>query len=193
MHIGKLPVAIPELRESLDVSLVQAGFLLSMVQLAGMSLGLLVGLGADRIGARRVMQVGLLLLALASALGATAQQVQWLLATRALEGLGFLLSVLPAPALLRQRVTHPQTLSKALGWWGAYMPLGTAIALLAGTAPATHVVCTWSLAGGPEFLFVFWPVARGGRLPAHGVPTSGLQLGVGRRAHCAGGRGQHCR
>jgi MFS family permease len=134
LHIGKLPVAIPVLREAMDVTLVQAGFLLSMVQLAGMFLGLLVGLGADRIGARRVMQIGLLLLAMASALGSIAQQVQWLLASRALEGLGFLLSVLPAPALLRQRVSHPQTLSKALGWWGAYMPLGTAIALLAGTA-----------------------------------------------------------
>ena len=134
LHIGKLPVAIPVLREALGVSLVQAGFLLSMVQLAGMSLGLLVGLGADRVGARRVMQVGLLLLASASALGSLTQQVPWLLASRALEGLGFLLSVLPAPALLRQRVTHPHTLSKALGLWGAYMPLGTALALLAGTA-----------------------------------------------------------
>ena len=134
LHIGKLPVAIPVLREALGVSLVQAGFLLSLVQLAGMSLGLLVGLGADRIGARRVMQIGLLVLALASALGSTAQQVPWLLASRALEGLGFLLSVLPAPALLRQRVSHPHTLSKALGWWGAYMPLGTAVALLTGSA-----------------------------------------------------------
>jgi MFS family permease len=134
LHIGKLPVAIQVLREALGVTLVQAGFLLAMVQLAGMSLGLLVGLGADRFGPRRVMQIGLLVLAAASALGATAQQVQWLLASRALEGVGFLLSVLPAPALLRQRVAHPPTLSKALGWWGAYMPFGTAIALLAGTA-----------------------------------------------------------
>ncbi|AOW12257.1 MFS transporter [Hydrogenophaga crassostreae] len=134
LHIGKLPVAIPVLREALGVTLVQAGFLLSMVQLAGMSLGLLVGLGADRFGPRRVMQIGLLVLAVASALGATAQEVQWLLASRGLEGVGFLLSVLPAPALLRQRVAHPATLSKALGWWGAYMPFGTAIALLAGTA-----------------------------------------------------------
>lgn len=134
LHIGKLPVAIPVLREALGVSLVQAGFLLSLVQFAGMSLGLLVGLGADRFGPRRVMQTGLVLLALASALGSTVQQVEWLLASRALEGLGFLLSVLPAPALLRQRVAHPATLSKALGWWGAYMPLGTAMALLAGAA-----------------------------------------------------------
>ena len=134
LHIGKLPVAIPVLREALGVWLVQAGFLLSMVQLAGMTLGLLVGLGADRFGPRRVMQIGLLLLALASGLGSMAEQVQWLLASRALEGVGFLLSVLPAPTLLRQRVAHPHTLSKALGWWGAYMPLGTAIALLAGAA-----------------------------------------------------------
>lgn len=176
LHIGKLPVAIPELRESLDVSLVQAGFLLSMVQLAGMSLGLLVGLGADRIGARRVMQGGLLLLALASALGATAQQVQWLLATRALEGLGFLLSVLPAPALLRQRVAHPQTLSKALGWWGAYMPLGTAIALLAGTALIGVVGWrgAWQVLSGVSVLawvVLTWSVPPRLASPAHVAPA----------------------
>jgi predicted MFS family arabinose efflux permease len=57
-----------------------------------------------------------------------------LLASRAVEGLGFLLAVLPAPGLLRQRVLHAPTLSRVLGWWGAYMPLGTAVALLLGSA-----------------------------------------------------------
>ena len=37
LHIGKLPPAIPVLRESLGLTLVQAGFLLSLVQLAGMT------------------------------------------------------------------------------------------------------------------------------------------------------------
>lgn len=134
LHIGKLPVAIPVLRESLGVGLVQAGFLLSLVQLAGMTLGLFVGLAADRLGPRRVMQVGLLVLAAGSALGALAPSAGWLLASRAVEGLGFLLAVLPAPGLLRQRVLHASTLSRALGWWGAYMPLGTALALLLGAA-----------------------------------------------------------
>ena len=132
LHIGKLPVAIPLLQASLGLTLLQAGFLLSLVQLAGMSLGLLVGLAADRLGPRRVMMAGLLWLALGSALGAMAPGVEALLWTRALEGLGFLLAVLPAPALLRQRVKHPPTLARALGWWGAYMPLGTALALLLG-------------------------------------------------------------
>jgi MFS family permease len=134
LHIGKLPVAIPVLREALGVGLVQAGFLLSLVQLAGMMLGLLGGLAADRLGPRRVMQLGLLVLAAGSALGALAPGAGWLLASRAVEGLGFLLAVLPAPGLLRQRVRHAPTLSRALGWWGAYMPLGTALSLLLGAS-----------------------------------------------------------
>lgn len=144
LHVGKLPVAIPVLRESLDLSLVQAGFLLSLVQLAGMTLGLLVGLMADRLGPRRVMLTGLLLLAAGSAFGALAPNVPVLLATRVLEGMGFLLAVLPAPGLLRQRVQHAPTLSRSLGWWGAYMPLGTALALLLGVPLLSAVGWRWA-------------------------------------------------
>ncbi|HAX20062.1 MAG TPA: MFS transporter [Hydrogenophaga sp.] len=132
LHVGKLPVAIPVLQASLGLNLLQAGFLLSLVQLAGMTLGLLVGLMADHLGPRRVMLTGLGLLALGSALGGLSTGVRGLLATRVLEGLGFLLAVLPAPGLLRRRVHDPKTLARALGWWGAYMPLGTATALLCG-------------------------------------------------------------
>lgn len=132
LHVGKLPVAIPVLQASLGLSLLQAGFLLSLVQLAGMTLGLFVGLMADQLGPRRVMLTGLGMLAMGSALGGLSSGVHGLLATRVLEGLGFLLAVLPAPGLLRQRVGDPKTLARALGWWGAYMPLGTATALLCG-------------------------------------------------------------
>lgn len=144
LHVGKLPVAIPVLRESLGLSLVQAGFLLSLVQLAGMTLGLVVGLMADRLGPRRVMLAGLLLLAAGSALGALAPNVHVLLATRVIEGMGFLSAVLPAPGLLRQRVHHAPTLSRSLGWWGAYMPLGTSLALLLGVPLLSAVGWRWA-------------------------------------------------
>lgn len=144
LHVGKLPVAIPVLRESLGLSLVQAGFLLSLVQLAGMTLGLVVGLMADRLGPRRVMLAGLLLLAAGSALGALAPNVHLLLATRVIEGMGFLSAVLPAPGLLRQRVHHAPTLSRSLGWWGAYMPLGTSLALLLGVPLLSAVGWRWA-------------------------------------------------
>jgi predicted MFS family arabinose efflux permease len=173
-HIGKLPVAIPVLREAMGVTLVQAGFLLSMVQLAGMSLGLLIGVLADRLGPRQVMQTGLLLLAGGSALGALAPGVGWLLGSRALEGMGFLLAVLPAPGLLRQRVQHAPTLSRSLGWWGAYMPLGTALALLLGAPLIAGLGWrgVWLALSGTTLLAL---VALSARVPALGDDASPLQ------------------
>ena len=94
LHVGKLPPALPVLGQVLGVSLLQAGFLLSLVQLAGMTLGLLTGLAVQRVGLKRSMLAGLWVLASASALGAMAPGVHALLATRVLEGLGFLLSLI---------------------------------------------------------------------------------------------------
>ena len=131
LHVGKLPPALPVLREALGVSLLQSGFLLSLVQLAGMTLGLLTGLAVQRVGLRRSMLAGLLVLGLTSGLGALAQGPGALLLARALEGLGFLWVVLPAPGLLRRLVPQPR-LPAMLGLWSAYMPLGTALALLLG-------------------------------------------------------------
>ena len=131
LHVGKLPPAIPVLREALGISLVAAGFLLSAVQIAGMTTGLLVGRLADGLGLRRSMLLGLAVLALASAAGAMASGVAALLVLRAVEGLGFLLVVLPAPSMVR-RLVAPERMSRVLGLWGGYMPLGTALALLLG-------------------------------------------------------------
>lgn len=131
LQVGKLPPALPALQAELGLTLVQSGFLLSMVQLAGMSLAVFMGLWADGMGLRRSMVRGLCLLALASGLGAFATSVTALLVLRAIEGLGFLLVALPAPALIRRWVSESQ-LPGMLGVWGAYMPAGTALALLAG-------------------------------------------------------------
>jgi MFS family permease len=147
LHVGKLPVAIPVLGRELGVTLLQAGFLLSLIQLAGMTLGLMVGLRADRVGPRRVMLAGLVSLAVGSGLGALSGSVGMLLFSRLVEGLGFLLAVLPAPGLLRQRVAHAPTLARALGWWGAYMPVGTALALLLGAPLIGQVGWRWAWAG----------------------------------------------
>ena len=131
LHIGKLPPAIPLLQSELGVTLVEAGFLLSMVQLAGMLVGVLVGLAADGFGLRRSLLCGLGLLAVASGLGALARHPGALLALRAIEGMGVLMVALPAPSLIRQTVPAHQ-LARKLGLWGAYMPTGTAMALLVG-------------------------------------------------------------
>ncbi len=131
LQVGKLPPALPALQAELGLTLVQSGFLLSMVQLAGLTLAVFMGMLSDRMGLKRSMVRGLLLLALASAVGGLARSVPVLLVCRALEGLGLLLVALPAPALIR-RLVSAQQLSGMLGVWGAYMPTGTALALLVG-------------------------------------------------------------
>lgn len=160
LHIGKLPAALPVLRDALGVSLLQAGFLLSLVQLAGMTLGIAVGLLADGLGLRRTMLGGLWVLAAASALGGWAQLPSQLLVLRAVEGMGFLLVTLPAPGLIRWLVP-PTRLSTALGRWGSFMPLGTALALLGGPMVLAMFgwEVLWELLAALTVLMAIWLAA----------------------------------
>ena len=171
LHVGKLPPGIPVLRAELGLTLVQGGFLLSVMQLAGMTLGILAGLLADRMGLRRTMLAGLCLLALGCAGGALAGTVPELLAARMVEGAGLLLTVLPGPGLLRRLVREPQALSRMLGVWGAYMPTGAALAMLLG--PWLYAVLGWRwswavLAG----LTGFWVLVVWRRVPPDPDPVA---------------------
>ena len=129
LNVGKLPPALPVLRAEFGIDLVTASLLVSFFQLAGMLLGLFGGMLADRFGPRRVMRAGLVVAAAASALGAVAADVPTLLASRALESAGFMLAVLPGPALLA-RTTPPAKLRATMGAWSAYMPTGMALGLV---------------------------------------------------------------
>ena len=130
-HLGKVSPAITALRDELELSLVTAGFLLSLMQGAGMLLGLLMGFYCDRLGARNSIVFGQVLLAAASLIGATAQNAETLLALRAVESLGLLMVTLPTPGLLR-RVVPEDRLSFSMGLWGCYVAVGTAAAFLGG-------------------------------------------------------------
>lgn len=174
LHVAKLPPAIAALQAALGLSLLQAGFLLSLVQLAGMSAGVAFGALADALGYRRSMLVGLLLLSLASAVGGIAHGVSALLLLRAVEGFGFLLVVLPAPGLIR-RLVAPQQLSRMLGLWGTYMPFGAALALLAGPVwiGAFGWRSWWWLLAGLSLAMALW-LARA--VPSAAAGTAALPL-----------------
>ena len=176
LHVGKLPPAIAALQAAMGLSLLQAGFLLSTVQVAGMSAGLAFGALADALGFKRSMLLGLGLLALASAAGGVAQDVSSLLLLRAVEGFGFLLVVLPAPGLIR-RLVAPQRLSRMLGLWGTYMPFGAALALLIGPVwiGAFGWRAWWWVLGGLSLVMALWlaqAVPATGATP-HPLPWAG--------------------
>lgn len=179
LHVGKLPPALPAIRDALGLSLLASGVLLSLVQSGGMLLGLAIGVATESLGLRRSLLIGLSTLTLTSVLGGFASTPAPLMLLRALEGFGFMMVVVPGPSLLR-RLLPAQRLPGRLGLWSAYMPTGTALAMLAGAWAITWMRWNtwWWLVGGVTALMTLaiWrvipadpaPAARG----AHATPNS---------------------
>lgn len=178
LHVGKLPVVLPIWRQEMSLSLVEGGFLLAVLQGAGLTLGALAGVLADRLGLRRTQLIGLVLLALGCGLGTLGHVVPALLAARVLEGVGLLLTVLPAPGLIRRVVHDPAALSRALGLWGAYMPIGTALAL--SLAPMAYAAMGWRATWwGLSALSLLWAVVVWRAVPRDTARGQAQAGGVG--------------
>lgn len=139
-HIGKVPPALPVLRAELDFGLTAAGWVLSTINLIGMSLGMVAGLLADRIGARRAMLGGLAVLAMADLAGSFAGSVEAILIGRFAEGVGLFAVVVSAPPLIL-RATTPSDQKLTMGLWGCYMPAGTALMMV--LAPSLLLLLGW--------------------------------------------------
>jgi MFS family permease len=130
MQVGKVPPALPLLREDLHVGLIASAWILSMFSALGALFGSLAGVFADRFGSRRVTVASLLVMALASAAGGAAHGATLLLVSRAVEGAGFVVTVVAVPSLLiAAAVDRDRRFVPSL--WGTYMPVGMAVALAA--------------------------------------------------------------
>lgn len=128
-QIGKAPPALPALRPDLGMSLFAASWVLSIFNVLGLVFGMVIGAAAAAFGNRRAVIAGLWIVAAASAAGAAAPGPAALLATRFVEGVGFMLVVVAVPALLLA-VARRDDQKLAFGVWGAYNPAGSAIMTL---------------------------------------------------------------
>lgn len=128
-QVGKAPPALPLIRQDLALSLTLGGWVLSIFSVVGVTGGMVAGAVADRLGHRRVILACLMLVAGASLLGATARGPGLLLASRAVEGLGFIGTVVVVPAVLVQ-LCAPAQRRLVFGLWAAYMPAGMAIMIV---------------------------------------------------------------
>lgn len=146
LNVGKVPVALPPLRAELGLSLVQAGWIASMLNTVAVLLGTFVGMWVGRVGAPRMVIGGLLVCAAAS-FAPVLLTAGWhtLLAARFFEGVGFMSVAVAAPALI-SAASRPDDRRFALGLWSAYMPAGAglAMALSPGLLPALGWQGLWT-------------------------------------------------
>ncbi len=154
-HVGKMPPSIPSIREELDASLRQAGWLLSTINLVTALGGMAIALTADRFGHRRLVLLGTGLCALASLFGAFADSVDLLLVTRVVEGLGFIAVAVAAPTLLL-RICTPASQRITMAIWTTYMPAGagTMMLIAAMILPAISWRIVWLVASAASVLMV---------------------------------------
>ncbi len=135
--IGKVPPALPALRAEFGLSLVEAGYIATMLNVIGGLAGLFAGALADRFGHRRISAAGLFLMAAGGLLGSQASSYGVLLAGRFFEGSGFIMTTVAGVALVAQ-VTSPVDRPKAMALWSCYMPAGGSLAMLVASVALTQ-------------------------------------------------------
>jgi EmrB/QacA subfamily drug resistance transporter len=112
---------------------------------------LLGGRLADLLGRRRIFMGGLVLFSLASLVGGFAQSDVWLIAARAVQGLGAAIISPAALSLVTTMFSEGAERNKALGVWGAVAGSGGAAGVLLG-----GMLTQW--AGWEWVLFVNVPI-----------------------------------
>jgi DHA1 family inner membrane transport protein len=140
-YMTKVPPALPQMRAALGLSLVEATFIVTTFNVLGMLVGMMAGMFADRFGRKRLALGGLVLMSIGGLMGAAVDGFTPLLVSRFIEGVGFILFAVPAPALMSTMSADARDRAKALGLWSAYMPTGGTIALLA--APWLISLFSW--------------------------------------------------
>jgi MFS family permease len=130
LQVGKVPPSLPILRAELGLDLVTAGLVASTFNAMGALLGITFGLVADRFGARLTLLSSAALLGLGSLWGGLAPGAGALLASRLLEGFGFIGLTVAAPKMI-VAVARRRDLGLAVGIWANYMPAGMAASMLA--------------------------------------------------------------
>ena len=123
MHLGKVAPALPQIQSEFGISFVFGGWIASIFNLTGITLGLAAGTLSDRMGHRNIILSGLLVLAAGSFIGSLTGGGLGLLLSRLIEGVGFTAIVVSAAALTIQSssLAHRKL---ALMIWGTYFPVG---------------------------------------------------------------------
>jgi EmrB/QacA subfamily drug resistance transporter len=139
-------LALPSIQDSLGMSDVSLGYIVTAYATVLGGFLLLGGRLADTFGRRRMLQTGFGLFALASLTSGLADSAAMLIVSRAVQGFGAAMITPAALAILTSTFPTGAARNKALGIWGS----------LAGIASIAGVILGGVLADGPGWEWIFW-------------------------------------
>src|SRR6267154_820255 len=144
-------VALPSIGRALHFSQDNLSWVVNAYVLTFGGFLLLGGRLADLLGRRRVFIVGLIVFAIASLVGGLAQSEAWLIAARAVQGLGAAILSPAALSIVTNTFREGAERNRALGVWGAVAGSGGAAGVLLGGILTDSLGWEW-------VLFVNFPI-----------------------------------
>ncbi|MDQ3433759.1 MAG: MFS transporter [Actinomycetota bacterium] len=147
-------VALPSIGTDLDFSQDDLSWVVNAYTLTFGGFLLLGGRMADLLGRRRMFISGLILFGVASLLGGLAQSDAWLIAARAVQGLGAALISPAALSIVTTTFAEGAERNRALGVWGAVAGAGGAAGVLLGGVLTEYLGWEWVLLVNTPITFV---------------------------------------
>jgi EmrB/QacA subfamily drug resistance transporter len=138
-------VALPSIGTALHFSQNNLSWVVNAYTLTFGGFLLLGGRLADLIGRRRMFMTGLVVFSLASLMGGLAQSEAWLIAARAVQGLGAAIVSPAALSIITTTFAEGEERNRALGVWGAVAGAGGAAGVLLGGILTSGLSWRWVL------------------------------------------------
>jgi EmrB/QacA subfamily drug resistance transporter len=134
MDVTIVNVALADIQHDLHTNLTDLQWTVDAYTVTLGSLLMLAGSTADRLGRRRVFQLGLGLFTLSSLLCSLAPSLGWLVAFRALQAVGGSMMNPVALSIVTNVFPEPAERARAIGVWGAMFGLSFAVGPIVGGA-----------------------------------------------------------